>query len=239
MADDSKRRERRASRSTAQPFTRSVAGETRPGPFDVLLGRGKANQQHEGNRRFQTIINENRDRYNTFSCRDDKTNTTRDIVGFVKTAGDMPGRFLKRDKLTNGWQEVDDETARVKAAQALRYHRDDSNSSSPRSARSTIAAPRPSAVVSTETSCADLSSSGVPAFPQLPYPQLPASLPMLTSFSSMDVMPSAASSVKSPIEEVLLSDSEILSALGYSDEPAMLGPERQIDEPDDTLMRAV
>jgi hypothetical protein len=98
---------------------------TQAGPFDVLLGRGRRTQQHGGNQRFQAIINENKDLYNSFQSRDQKTSATRDIVNLVKSSGREIGRFLKFDSAIRGWVEVDDEVARVKVAQALRYKRED------------------------------------------------------------------------------------------------------------------
>jgi hypothetical protein len=107
------------------------------GPFDVLLGRGRGTQQHGGNQRFQAIINENKDLYNNFQSRDQKTSTTRDIVNLVKTSGEEIGRFLKFDSGIRGWVEVDDEVARVKVAQALRYKREDDVDDTKLSARKT------------------------------------------------------------------------------------------------------
>jgi hypothetical protein len=107
------------------PFPPTQIQVTQAGPFDVLLGRGRGTQQHGGNQRFQTIINESKDLYNSFESRDQKTSTTRDIVNFVKTSGEETGRFLKFDSDIRGWVEVDDEVARVKVGQALRYKRED------------------------------------------------------------------------------------------------------------------
>jgi hypothetical protein len=110
---------------------------TQAGPFDVLLGRGRGTQQHEGNQRFQAIIDENKDLYNSFQSRDKKTRTTRDIVNSIKTSGDEIGRFLKFDSTIRGWVEVGDEVARVKVAQALRYKREENDADSKVSARKT------------------------------------------------------------------------------------------------------
>jgi hypothetical protein len=95
---------------------------TQLGPFDVLLGRGKTIQQHEGNQRFQTIVNEHKYRYKSCQTREQKTNITREIVDSIKTGGNQTGRFLKFDMTVGGWREVIDEVARVKAGQALRYN---------------------------------------------------------------------------------------------------------------------
>jgi hypothetical protein len=98
---------------------------TQPGPFDVLLGRGKTNQQYEGNQRFQTIVNEHKCRYKTYQTREQKINITTEIVDSIKTGGNQTGRFLKVDMTVGGWREVIDEVARVKVGQALRYKRQD------------------------------------------------------------------------------------------------------------------
>jgi hypothetical protein len=110
---------------------------TQASPFDVLLGRGKGNQFHEGNQRFQAIINENKELYNSFQSRNKKTSTTRDLVNLIKTGGEEIGRFLKFDIAIRGWVEVDDEVARVKVAQALRYKREEDDADSKVSARKT------------------------------------------------------------------------------------------------------
>jgi hypothetical protein len=101
------------------PLTRVLVTQVRP--FDVLLGRGRRFQQHEGNQRFQSIIDENKYLYNSFQSRYEKTSTTRDIVNLIKTSSEEIGRFLKFDSAIREWVKVDDEVARVKVGQALRY----------------------------------------------------------------------------------------------------------------------
>jgi hypothetical protein len=99
-----------------------VTTET-PGPFDVLLGRGKQHIEHPGNERLQTLLNMHSVRYNATSSRHEKTLITQEIVQTIQTAGDLPvpGRFLKFDKSANGWVEIDDAAARVKVSHAMRY----------------------------------------------------------------------------------------------------------------------
>jgi hypothetical protein len=158
---------------------------TEAGPFDVLLGRGRGTQQHEGNQRFQAIINENKDLYNTFRSRDKKTSTTRDIVNLIKTSGEEIGRFLKFDTTTRGWVEVDDEVARVKVAQALRYKREENDADSKVSARRTRSERQQDAWTSRTST--ESSSDPFAAGPRL------------------------------DIDEPLVSDGAILSALGYEE----------------------
>lgn len=129
MSDESDRSEDDSSSSSSliaehqDPMVAHLVDQ--PAPFDVLLGRGRGNQQHDGNRRFQVLINEHQDAYNSFTSREEKTNTTRSIVHLIKSGGDQPGRFLKYNGTTSGWEEVSDEAARIKVAQALRYRRED------------------------------------------------------------------------------------------------------------------
>jgi hypothetical protein len=97
-----------------------VTTET-PGPFDVLLGRGKKHTWHPGNERLRTLLNMNSVRYNATASRNEKTLITQEIVQSIQTAGVLPGRFLKFDKEANGWAEVDDAAARIKVSHAIRY----------------------------------------------------------------------------------------------------------------------
>lgn len=97
-----------------------------PDPFDVLLGKGQGHVTNPGNRRFHDCINMHKDKYNQLSTKkSEKTKITAAIVDFVKHGGEPSerGRFLKRDPIRGCWYEVSDDTARLKASQALRYTR--------------------------------------------------------------------------------------------------------------------
>jgi hypothetical protein len=91
-----------------------------PGPFDILLGRGKQHTGHPGNERLQTLLNMHSVRYNATASRNEKTLITQEIVRSIQTS-DPPGRFLKFDKEANGWVEVDAAAARIKVSHAIRY----------------------------------------------------------------------------------------------------------------------
>jgi hypothetical protein len=97
-----------------------VSTET-PGPFDVLLGRGKKHTGHPGNERLKDALNMKSVQYNTTTSRNEKTAITQEIVQSIQTDSDPPGRFLKFDKNANGWVEVDDAAARIKVSHAIRY----------------------------------------------------------------------------------------------------------------------
>ena len=110
---------------------------------DVLCGRGKDSHAHFGNKRFQCIIQMNREAYQQASTREEKTELSNRIVQMIRSCG---GRFLKRvDK--NGdnddsnesssisspaqevpiqglWKEVSASYAREKVSHALRSAKD-------------------------------------------------------------------------------------------------------------------
>ena len=79
-----------------------------PGPFDVLLGRQKLAQEHQGNLRFRHIVETYREVYENNTSRWEKTNIANKIVEEVKR--DHKGRFLKM--YDSGWVEVDDGTGK-------------------------------------------------------------------------------------------------------------------------------
>lgn len=102
-----------------------------PDQFDVLLGRGRGHVTNPGNRRLQIAVNMHKDRYNNPSTtRSEKTKITNDIVHFIKFYNAEHGRFLKYHGIMGCWFEVEDEVARLKVSQALRYTRRSGNSSS-------------------------------------------------------------------------------------------------------------
>lgn len=92
-----------------------------PKPFDVLLGRGRWYASHAGNRRLQIFINMHLEEYQATQSRPEKTKITNEILHMVKICGKQPGRFLKYEDTVRGWVEVNDEVARLKISQAMRY----------------------------------------------------------------------------------------------------------------------
>lgn len=95
-----------------------------PERYDVLLGRGRGHVSNPGNKRLQIAVNMHKDRYNSPSTsRAEKTKITTDIVHFIKSCGGEQGRFLKYHGIMGCWFEVEDEVARLKVSQALRYTR--------------------------------------------------------------------------------------------------------------------
>jgi hypothetical protein len=91
-----------------------------PRPCDVLMGVGKLTHLHTGNMRYQFMIDEYQERYDSCPTRIDKTIITSEIVMKVKESG---GRFLLRKKGETNWSEADDFLAREKVANAFRGRR--------------------------------------------------------------------------------------------------------------------
>ena len=102
---------------------------TKPGPHDVLLGRGGGTNNHFGNVKFRKLVNEHKMRYLACS-KVDKPKVAREVVEIWRKMN-PPGRFLARkDESKKGpgsvkdsnnvWLEVGDKKAREKASQCLR-----------------------------------------------------------------------------------------------------------------------
>jgi len=97
--------------------------ESKPCPYDVVCGRDKFSHAHVGNKRFRSLIEMYRERYQTAPSRDDKTRITCKIVAMIR-AFRPGGRFLKLDPETKEWYDVGDEYAREKVSHALRSAKD-------------------------------------------------------------------------------------------------------------------
>jgi hypothetical protein len=86
-----------------------------PAPNDVLLGRGRPNQEFSGNRRFVDLVESQMERFRKCSQQWEKTCV---IITVVKMVQDTGGRFLSRR--TDGWEVVNDAVARKKAGGTFR-----------------------------------------------------------------------------------------------------------------------
>ena len=102
---------------------------TKPGPHDVLCGRGGGTNNHSGNVKFRQMINDHKLRYLAAS-KVEKPKVAREVVKLWR-ALDPAGRFLARkDDSRKGpgsvkaegniWYDVGDKKAREKASQCLR-----------------------------------------------------------------------------------------------------------------------
>lgn len=88
--------------------------EKRPGPYDVICGRGRGNFRHSGNRRMLRMFWDCKARYNA-ATKTEKTMIGRMILQDITKKG---GRFLKRGSM--GWEEVDYQVALRKVCHGIR-----------------------------------------------------------------------------------------------------------------------
>mmetsp|Transcript_32663 Transcript_32663/g.49230 ORF Transcript_32663/g.49230 Transcript_32663/m.49230 type:complete len:512 (-) Transcript_32663:2167-3702(-) len=102
---------------------------TKPGPHDVLCGRGGGTNNHKGNVKFRQTINDYKLRYLAVS-KVEKPKIAREVVKIWRNL-DPPGRFLARKDDSrrgpgsvkaegNVWYDIGDKKAREKASQCLR-----------------------------------------------------------------------------------------------------------------------
>lgn len=85
-----------------------------PGPFDVLLGRGKLSQENVGNLRYRNLISSYQERYESVR-KAEKTSIADEVVQVVKQCS---GRFLKEHNAD--FVEVSDTKAREKVSHSFR-----------------------------------------------------------------------------------------------------------------------
>lgn len=101
----------------------------KPGPHDVLCGRGGGTNNHSGNVKFRQMINDHKLRYLAAS-KVEKPKVAREVVKLWRGL-EPPGRFLARKDDSrkgpgsvkaegNVWYDVGDKKAREKASQCLR-----------------------------------------------------------------------------------------------------------------------
>jgi hypothetical protein len=88
-----------------------------PGTLDVLLGRGKPLQKHNGNLNYHYVVEGYHAQYEQAS-KLEKTQIAKTIVDKIHEQG---GRFLKQEEA--GWVEIDDGAARTKISHTFRNHR--------------------------------------------------------------------------------------------------------------------
>lgn len=92
-----------------------------PHKHDVLLGRGGASNNHEGNRIYRAVVEALKPKYTT-AARYDKMTYAEAIVGTIRFRSPQ-GRFLERDGDDGRWYEVSKSRAVDKTVQALREKR--------------------------------------------------------------------------------------------------------------------
>lgn len=86
----------------------------KPGPNDVLCGRGGGSQNHIGNKEYRSVIASNKRLY-IESSRRMKTLLVESIVNAVRLQN-PPGRFLEKDVATGLWKDIGDKRAFAKVS---------------------------------------------------------------------------------------------------------------------------
>ena len=81
-----------------------------PTEKDVLFGRGREFQSHQGNLVLERVIERHAMEY---SCASTSFSKTCIVAGIVQRVKDDGGRFIRSDKVTKGWSIVDDSEAHV------------------------------------------------------------------------------------------------------------------------------
>jgi hypothetical protein len=87
-----------------------------PGELDILLGRGRGAQNHNGNIHYRQVVETFRSRYEQIPQKGAKTQLIREVVAVIYDNG---GRFLKKDGFDR-WIPVDPEVARDKVSHSFR-----------------------------------------------------------------------------------------------------------------------
>lgn len=83
---------------------------------DVLCGRGGGTNTYIGNRRYRAIVQSYQPQYLKLK-RKEKPLMACEVVKVIRSKG---GRFLKRDSVTQLWNDIGNEKAEAKTGQALR-----------------------------------------------------------------------------------------------------------------------
>lgn len=119
-----------------------LPGCIKPGPNDVLCGRGGGTNTHSGNVRFRELVSEHKRRY-LAATKVNKPKVAREVVAIWRATSDPPGRFLartgesrkngsvsretkdngkttKNEKASAIWHDIGDKKARIKCSQCLR-----------------------------------------------------------------------------------------------------------------------
>ena len=99
-----------------------------PTDKDIVFGRGKKYQDHEGNRRMRECVNEYKQLYDALK-RFQKQALVENIYEKLKAGG---ARFLRKDEATDSWVLVERELAIQKVSHALRCKKHLGKPSSPK-----------------------------------------------------------------------------------------------------------
>jgi hypothetical protein len=86
----------------------------RPGPYDVICGRGKCTKEHAGNRIFRTIVETTLEQYAAAPTKQEKTIIVSSIIQLFQEKS-LVGGFVR--EVDGIWYRVSDSLAREKCGQ--------------------------------------------------------------------------------------------------------------------------
>ena len=92
-----------------------------PRPDDVLCGRGGRGGiqfDHRGNKTFRSLVSIHKEHY-ALCDNQEKQEIAKDIINTIK-GFNPPGRFLKYNKISFKWEEINEKKTMKKTTQALR-----------------------------------------------------------------------------------------------------------------------
>lgn len=104
-----------------------------PGPYEILIGRGRRCTTHWGNERFRSMVSDELVAYRAANdCKRSKSVIIGRVLANIKTHSPSAG-FIKMDAGTSRWLSLTAAASRVTIAQAFRDALNDSYRSSKRS----------------------------------------------------------------------------------------------------------
>jgi hypothetical protein len=179
---------------------------------DVLLGRGRGNERHPGNQYYLSLLQAYQESYNSTESRNEKTRIVNKVIDTVTQRG---GRFIKFDHQACEYVEADSAMMHVKTSHALRYQ--------PRRSEGVNTKP-PKKPEGSKSQTSKESSIGLPVARQ-PQPapaeqdtaatESSARLPQPSSDDTRAPARLPTHSDNDPNQKELLSDKEIMTAIGY------------------------
>jgi len=116
-----------SSETSKQESKRKASEEiVRPGPHDVLVGRGGGSRDNPGNKRFRQLICTRKDEYKV-AKQSQRPIIAQEIVTAWRAQA-PPGRFLKQDENTKLWYDIGNVEAKLKTTQKFRDSNKDNSS---------------------------------------------------------------------------------------------------------------
>jgi hypothetical protein len=109
-----KPRSKPSSSDTAGAAIRAVGSYTK---IDILSGRGGLANKHFGNRVFRRLVKHNKDLYRRLKSKRKQELLVQSILLAVEAHG---ARFLRENKASGSWYQIEEKDVRTKVCQALR-----------------------------------------------------------------------------------------------------------------------